>query len=163
MKRCSCSLEAEQSCQPDYRYVLARCIIAPPARRIITSQQVRAAYSAVTMLSKCFCVQDDADSDHGLIMRESSPPNPETITILDNSTFFRDGHRKIDFVLVYEETTRRRASVGPSVLDTSGDRRAKLETWRQRFMTNLRRAGLDMEEVLSSFITGRQSWRKTEI
>jgi anoctamin-7 len=79
-------------------------------------------------------------------MRGCSPPNPETITNPDNSTFFRDGHRKIDFVLVYEETPRRCASVGPSVLDTSGDRRAKLETWRQRFMTNLRRAGLDMEE-----------------
>jgi len=49
------------------------------------------------------------------------------------------------------------------VLDTPGDRRAKLETWRQRFMTNLRRAGLDMEEVRSSFITGRSSWRNTEI
>jgi len=49
------------------------------------------------------------------------------------------------------------------VMDTSGDRRVKLETWRQRFMTNLRRAGLDMEEVRSSFITGRRSWRKTEI
>ena len=115
------------------------------------------------MLSKCFCVQDDADSDHGLIMRECSPPNPETINIPDNSIFFRDGHRKIDFVLVYEETTRRCASVGPSVVDTSGDKRAKLETWRQRFMTNLRRAGLDMEEVRSSFITGWRSRRRTEI
>jgi len=37
MKHCSFSLEAEQSCQSEYRYVLARCIIAPPARRIITS------------------------------------------------------------------------------------------------------------------------------
>jgi len=37
MKHCSCSLEGEQSCQPEYRYVLARYIIAPPARRIITS------------------------------------------------------------------------------------------------------------------------------
>jgi hypothetical protein len=115
------------------------------------------------MLSKCLCVQDDEDSDQGLIMRGSSPTNPEPIAIADSSIFFRDGLRKTDFVLVYEETPRRCASTGPTALDTCGDRRAKLETWRQRFMTNLRRAGLDMEEVSSTFINGRQSWRKTEI
>jgi hypothetical protein len=112
------------------------------------------------MLSKCFCVQDDEDSEQGLIMRESSSPNPEPTSIADSSTFFRDGLRKIDFVMVYEETPRRHTSTGPTVLDTPGDRRAKLETWRQRFMTNLRRAGLDMEEVRSTFIIGRRSWRK---
>lgn len=115
------------------------------------------------MPSKCFCVQDDEDSDQGLIMRESSSPNPEPTAIAENSIFFRDGIRKIDFLLVYEETSRRYASNGPTVLDTSGDRRAKLETWRQQFMTNLRRAGLDMEEVRSTFFIGRRSWRKTEI
>ena len=37
MKHCICSLEAELSCQPEHGYVLACYIIAPPARRIITS------------------------------------------------------------------------------------------------------------------------------
>jgi hypothetical protein len=92
-------------------------------------------------------------------MGECSSPNPETNTIRDNSIFFRDGFRKIDFVLVYEENSRRCASVGSAVLDTSSDRRAKLETWRQRFMTNLRRAGLDMEEVRYTFTTCKRSWR----
>jgi hypothetical protein len=97
------------------------------------------------MLRRCFCVQDDSDdSDQGLIMRDTFLTNPEPTTT-DSSTFFRDGRRKIDFVLVYEENSRR-----CTVLDTSGDRKTtKLDTWRQRFMANLRREGLDMEEVRS--------------
>jgi hypothetical protein len=98
----------------------------------------------VAMLRNCFCVQDDCDdSDRGLIMRDTFLTDPEPTTTNDSSTFFRDGHRKIDFVLVYEENSRR-----PTALDTSGDRKTnKLDTWRQRFMANLRREGLDMEEV----------------
>lgn len=95
------------------------------------------------MLDRCFCVQDDEDSDQGLIMRESFPTYPEPTTTDDSSTFFRDGRRKIDFVLVYEENSRR-----STLLDTCGDRKTnKLDTWRKRFMANLRREGLDMEEV----------------
>lgn len=98
------------------------------------------------MLDRCFCVQDDEDSDQGLIMRESFPTYPEPTITDSSSTFFRDGRRKIDFVLVYEENSRR--SRRSTLLETSGDRKTnKLDTWRQRFMANLRREGLDMEEV----------------
>jgi len=72
-------------------------------------------------------------------MRGSSPPNPEPPATPDNSTFFQDGRRKVDFVLVYEEASGR-----SSTLETSADKRSNI---RQRFMANLRRAGLDMEEV----------------
>jgi hypothetical protein len=101
------------------------------------------------MLSRCFCVQDDEDSDdQGIIMRESFPTNSEPTTTDDSSTFFRDGRRKIDFVLVYEENSRR-----STLQDTSGDRKTnKLDMWRQRFMANLRREGLDMEEVGRKFM-----------
>jgi hypothetical protein len=76
-------------------------------------------------------------------MRESFPTDPEPTTTDDGSTIFRDGRRKIDFVLVYEENSRR-----STMLDTSADRKTnKLDMWRQRFMANLRREGLDMEEV----------------
>jgi hypothetical protein len=90
------------------------------------------------------CLQD---SDEG----PSPVPDP---TAADSSTFFRDGRRKIDFVLVYEENSRRSSSIGSAVLETHGDKKSsKLEEWRQRFMANLRRAGLDMEEVRSKFVS----------
>lgn len=94
--------------------------------------------------NRYLCLQD---SDEGC------GPAPEPTA--DSSTFLRDGRRKIDFVLVYEENTRRPSSIASAVLDTHGDKRGgKLEAWRQRFMANLRRAGLDMEEVCSKLVTG---------
>lgn len=76
----------------------------------------------------------------------------------DSSTFFRDGRRKIDFVLVYEENARRSSSVGSAALETHGDKKgSKLEDRRLRFMANLRRAGLDMEEVRDYFYSTRRS------
>lgn len=72
----------------------------------------------------------------------------------DHATFFRDNERKIDFMLVYEETasSRAAAAVAGAVsaiggATTSKRRAGKHEMWRQRFMANLRRVGLDMEEV----------------
>jgi hypothetical protein len=101
------------------------------------------------MLRRCFSVQDDDESEQGLIMRENVSSNLEPTSTDDSSTFFRDGRRKIDFVLVYEENSRR-----STLLDTSGDRKTnKLNTWRQRFMANLRREGLDMEEVRNIFMS----------
>lgn len=77
-------------------------------------------------------------------------------THYDMSTYFRDGRRKIDFVMVYEETMvagssahHRRASVlTPHPHHFMDKKLVKYENWRQRFMSNLRKAGLDMEEVL---------------
>lgn len=80
------------------------------------------------------------------------------------ATCFRDGRRKIDFVLVYEEPTGNGggatlcsqldgsgadASVGASggLLRSENTRSAKHEVRRQRFLDNLRRVGLEMEEV----------------
>ena len=96
-------------------------------------------------------LQDDEDSDQGLIMRGSSPVNVGPVVPSDSSTYFRDGRRKIDFVLVYEETTRsggRSSSISSAIHEVGGDKKrsTKLEAWRQRFMTNLRKTGLDMEE-----------------
>ncbi|XP_077510547.1 anoctamin-7-like isoform X1 [Amblyomma americanum] len=64
-------------------------------------------------------------SDHGLVM--GPVPNQAPL-------FFRDGKRRIDYVLVYE--------------DSEGARLGKHDEWRSTFMANLRQAGLDMEEEL---------------
>lgn len=76
---------------------------------------------------------------------------------IDTSIYFRDGRKKIDFVLVYEENLTagagarvpRRPSVmtPPPPIMLTDKKVAKLEAWRQRFMGNLRKAGLEMEEV----------------
>jgi Dimerisation domain of Ca+-activated chloride-channel, anoctamin len=69
----------------------------------------------------------------------------------DQATFFKDGLRKIDFVLVYEESALARAAAmaagTASVPIASGRRSGKYDLWRYRFMANLRKVGLDMEEV----------------
>lgn len=101
---------------------------------------------------------EDEDSDSGryqLTDVTSTTAQFFTTSHQDLSTFFRDGRRKIDFVLVYEEalTTSsivgRRASlmVPPHPIHLQDKKMAKHENWRQRFMANLRKAGLDMEEV----------------
>ncbi|XP_071455005.1 anoctamin-7-like [Hetaerina americana] len=120
----------------------------------------------------------------------SSAPRPGGV---EDTTYFRDGRRKVDFVLVYEESSRNAAGLsatsttsinalgtGPpisegggafSYLYTGGEgggvwgswihgnsaesslpsgekirRSEKQIVWRQRFLTHLMRAGLDMEE-----------------
>lgn len=73
----------------------------------------------------------------------------------DQATFFKDGLRKIDFVLVYEESALARAAAmaagTASVPIASGRRSGKYDLWRYRFMANLRKVGLDMEEVGAHF------------
>ncbi|XP_042146246.1 anoctamin-7 [Ixodes scapularis] len=66
-------------------------------------------------------------SEPGLVMGPSG-------NVPSADLFFRDGKRRIDYVLVYE--------------DSEGVRLNKHDGWRQTFMANLRKAGLDMEEEL---------------
>ncbi|BFZ23683.1 hypothetical protein BsWGS_26722 [Bradybaena similaris] len=56
----------------------------------------------------------------------------------DKAMFFNDGERKIDFVLVYEEQieTKRCHSAAEE----------RIKKWRQKFLKNLQKAGLQMEE-----------------
>lgn len=93
---------------------------------------------------------DDEDSDW-------------TVPPLAGGTVFRDGRRRVDFVLVYEASTVQRrpslaaTSSNPSLATNSApssqDKKLlKHEAWRKRFMANLRESGLQMEEV--TFYTG---------
>ncbi|XP_046671611.1 anoctamin-7-like isoform X2 [Homalodisca vitripennis] len=99
----------------------------------------------------------DEDSDSGkyqLTDVASSTGQFFTAAHHDMSTYFRDGRRKIDFVMVYEETlvagssaqSRRASVMVPHPVHMLDKKLAKHENWRQRFMSNLRKAGLDMEE-----------------
>ncbi|XP_008469599.2 anoctamin-7-like [Diaphorina citri] len=61
-------------------------------------------------------------------------------------TYFRDGRRKIDYVLVYEYVPSGRCSSSSSHGSSSEKKLAKYENWRTTFMANLERAGLQMEK-----------------
>ncbi|XP_043227614.1 anoctamin-7-like [Amphibalanus amphitrite] len=61
-----------------------------------------------------------------------------------DSCFFRDGKRRIDYILVYEDTT-----IQGKVRGRLAEKRfLKQEAWRGRFRANLRKAGLQMEEEI---------------
>ena len=60
-----------------------------------------------------------------------------------DSCHFRDGKRRIDYILVYEDTTIQGKARGR----LAEKRFLKQEAWRGRFRANLRKAGLHMEEV----------------
>ena len=70
------------------------------------------------------------------------PPNP--------STCLHDGVRKIDFVLVYEEAVPATAD-GPLPAANTAPPTTKQTLWRQRFLANLERVGLEMEEVITEY------------
>lgn len=58
-----------------------------------------------------------------------------------------------DFVLVYEDdketlALRREGKIGKKDNKEMMSQRDKHEVWRQKYLANLLRAGLDMEEVL---------------
>ncbi|KAJ8319968.1 hypothetical protein KUTeg_001555 [Tegillarca granosa] len=76
--------------------------------------------------------QDELSSDNGLELhaRTQSPD-------VASNCFFRDGHRRIDFVLVYEEEVEKKSVTSDVV---------KYEKWRQKFLKNIRKIGLQMEE-----------------
>ena len=61
---------------------------------------------------------------------------------------------RADFVLVYDEDMetiemKKKGTLGPKPLSGKAKitAREKNEMWRQKFLTNLRKAGLEMEEV----------------
>ncbi|XP_037075179.1 anoctamin-7-like isoform X2 [Pollicipes pollicipes] len=61
-----------------------------------------------------------------------------------DSCFFRDEKRRIDYILVYEDT-----SIQGKVRGRLAEKRfLKQEAWRGRFRANLRKAGLEMEEEI---------------
>lgn len=104
-------------------------------------------------------LQEDEDSDSGKYQMTDVASSTNQIfsaTHHDMSTYFKDGRRKIDFVMVYEENMEvgnsshnRRASVlTPLPLHLMDKKLAKHDNWRQRFMSNLRKAGLEIEEVI---------------
>uniref|UniRef100_A0A1W7RAZ4 Anoctamin n=1 Tax=Hadrurus spadix TaxID=141984 RepID=A0A1W7RAZ4_9SCOR len=94
-------------------------------------------------------------TDYGTIQIETSPAEESQETSEDESShsmeylkpevenfgrrgsFFKDGSKKIDFILVYEEESMRPA------------KRKKIIEWRRRFMSNLALAGLDVEEEVT--------------
>ncbi|XP_055953568.1 anoctamin-7-like [Argiope bruennichi] len=76
---------------------------------------------------------ESLSNDCGIVM----PPVPKC----DKYTYFRDGKRKIDYVLVYEESSDERTLPKGFAQKTH-----KHEAWRKKFMANLVKAGLHMEE-----------------
>ncbi|XP_063869626.1 anoctamin-7-like isoform X3 [Scylla paramamosain] len=79
-----------------------------------------------------------------------SQQQPQTNQQEDASTFFRDGRRRIDYVLVYEDAeggARKNQEREKTLIRTVSEKRIKKhETWREKFMTSLMKAGLHMEE-----------------
>ncbi|KAG1673584.1 Anoctamin-7 [Nymphon striatum] len=73
--------------------------------------------------------KEDDEEDSGFCMPDLSP---------NKDICFRDGKRKIDYVLAYEEI--RKPDKKQKILF------ARHEKWRQKFLSNLRKVGLDMEE-----------------
>ncbi|XP_023932129.1 anoctamin-7 isoform X5 [Lingula anatina] len=68
---------------------------------------------------------------------------------LDKGSYFRDGKRKIDFVLVYEdkvEKPEKKKTADPADKKRKLSEDERKEIWRQKFLKNLKKAGLDMEE-----------------
>lgn len=76
--------------------------------------------------------QDELSSDGGIEMEAKTKNSVE-----EETCFFRDGKRGIDFILVYEEELESKSSNSELV---------KISKWRQKFIKNLRKIGLEMEE-----------------
>uniref|UniRef100_A0A8D8VQN5 Anoctamin n=2 Tax=Cacopsylla melanoneura TaxID=428564 RepID=A0A8D8VQN5_9HEMI len=83
----------------------------------------------------------------GIFPRESSAHNTHHSVHSDKLTYFRDGRRKIDYVLVCEYSPLGSRSLSSSSHgSTSEKKQVKYENWRSTFMSNLVRAGLHMEK-----------------
>ncbi|XP_054265902.1 anoctamin-7-like isoform X4 [Macrosteles quadrilineatus] len=113
-------------------------------------------YGTITDHDKQSILPEDEDSDSGKYQMTdvgSSTGQYLAAPRHDPSTYFRDARRKIDFVMVYEETmvagsaqSRRASVMTPPPAHLLDKKLLKHENWRHRFMSNLRKAGLDMEE-----------------
>lgn len=79
-------------------------------------------------------------SDLGIVLTNADPIDADLI-------HFRDGVRRIDYVLVYEEQFAT-ANSNSSEDSTRRARLKKHESYRAKFLSNLRQSGLDMEEEL---------------
>ncbi|CAA9996507.1 unnamed protein product [Nesidiocoris tenuis] len=92
--------------------------------------------------------EEDTDSNLGSSSLEP-PANPN-----GQVTYFKDGKRKIDFILVYEtvqNANERRGSMSSSTshLTNVPDKKfRKAEQYRERFMANLKKTGLEMEAFI---------------
>ncbi|KAG0721119.1 Anoctamin-7 [Chionoecetes opilio] len=76
------------------------------------------------------------------------PQQPRSTLPEDATTFFRDGRRRIDYVLVYEDAdgVSRMNQEKTLVRTVSEKRMKKHESWREKFMMSLMKAGLHNEE-----------------
>ncbi|XP_064079852.1 anoctamin-7-like isoform X2 [Macrobrachium nipponense] len=113
-----------------------------------------------------FINEDDLDFHHGDSDSWRSSGGlgpPPSRPGEDATTFFRDGRRKIDYVLVYDDTSRSSKKLAGAVvgggqkddekssgvnrsLSASAKKASKHEAWRRKFMDSLNKAGLHMEE-----------------
>ncbi|XP_021368581.1 anoctamin-7-like isoform X2 [Mizuhopecten yessoensis] len=78
---------------------------------------------------------EDHSSDDGGIEIGARPYSPGD----DRGCFFKDGYRRIDFILVYEEEVEKKVKSNSVEIE-------KLEKWRAKFLNNIRKTGLEIEE-----------------
>ncbi|XP_033750082.1 anoctamin-7-like isoform X2 [Pecten maximus] len=78
---------------------------------------------------------EDQSSDDGGIEIGTRPYSPGD----DRGCFFKDGLRRIDFILVYEEEVEKKVKSNSVEIE-------KVEKWRSKFIKNIRKTGLETEE-----------------
>ncbi|KAK3592593.1 hypothetical protein CHS0354_001760 [Potamilus streckersoni] len=78
-------------------------------------------------------LQDELSSPDGELQMHNRTSTDSDLSFKDS--YFRDGKRRIDFVLVYEED-----------MDKSKQADPKLKQWRQKYISNIQKIGLETEE-----------------
>ncbi|KAL7635519.1 UNVERIFIED_CONTAM: hypothetical protein RMT77_014588 [Armadillidium vulgare] len=98
-------------------------------------------------------------SSLGQSSRTSSSSNQPEEEEEDPTTFFRDGKRRIDYVIVYEDSYgdkgRKKSSIneGEFLASQKGTnqgarKQSKHDAWRNKFLSSLKKMGLEMEEEI---------------